>query len=386
MMILCFTLFTNACDGKKAEEVSQEKTQEGKTEEPSVDLIKLSKESKELAEIKTDTVDTRSLKITLQAPGKVQANENHLAHVGSRIPGRVVEVLVNLGDYVNYGQTLAGIDSTELGTAQSDYLQTKAKLVVADQAYERAKKLLQGKVISTGEYQRREGEYLTAKAEAQSAEDHLHLLGMDDESITQLGGEHSIRSQVKIKAPFAGTIIERHMTVGEVIDPSTKLFAIADLTRLWVIADIPEKDLPLVKKGQPVEVSVSAYPAEVFKGKITYLSDLIDPATRTAGVRTEVENPKGMLKPEMFANVLIVTGIKQDALTIPASALQTDGEKKIVFIAKDPTTFQRREISLGAKADGYYQVMEGLNKGEKIVTEGSFLLKSELHKGQMEAD
>jgi cobalt-zinc-cadmium efflux system membrane fusion protein len=209
---------------------------------------------------------------------------------------------------------------------------------------------------------------------------------MDDEGIKQLGGAHSIRSQVRIKAPFAGTLIERHMTVGEVIDPSTRLFSIADLTRLWVIADVPEKDLPQVKKGQAVEVRVSSYPEEVFKGRITYVSDLIDPATRTVKVRTEVENRKGMLKPEMFANVLIVTGIQQDALTVPAGAVQTEGEKKIVFVAKDESTFERREISLGIKADGYYQVLEGLKKEEKVVTEGSFLLKAELHKGQMEAD
>jgi cobalt-zinc-cadmium efflux system membrane fusion protein len=298
----------------------------------------------------------------------------------------VVEVSANLGDQVNQGETLAVIDSTELGASQSEYLQARAKQVVAEQAYERAKRLLEGKVISAGELQRREGEYLATKAEAQAAEDRLHLLGMDDEVIKQLGGAHSIRSQVKIKTPFTGTIIERHMTVGEVIDTSTRLFSIADLTRLWVIADVPEKDLPQVKKGQPVEVRVSSYPEEVFKGRITYISDLIDPATRTVKVRTEVDNPKGMLKPEMFANVLIVTGVKQDALTIPAAAVQTEGEKKIVFIAKDQTTFERRVVTLGTKADGYYEMLAGLKKEEKVVTEGSFLLKAELHKGQMEAD
>ena len=279
LLAVISVLFTVACGSKKAEEVSQEKIQETSNEKVSADLITLPKESKELANIKTERVAARQLKMTLQVPGKVQANENRLAHVGSRIPGRVVEVSANLGDQINQGETLAVIDSTEQGAAQSEYLQTRSKLAVAEQAYERAKRLLEGKVISAGEFQRREGEYLAAKAEAQAAEDRLHLLGMDDEGIKQLGGAHSIRSQVRIKAPFAGTLIERHMTVGEVIDPSTRLFSIADLSRLWVIADVSEKDLPQVKKGQAVEVRVSSYPEEVFKGRITYVSDLIDPAT-----------------------------------------------------------------------------------------------------------
>ncbi|MCI0453836.1 MAG: efflux RND transporter periplasmic adaptor subunit [Candidatus Dadabacteria bacterium] len=346
-------------------------------------LIQLNSKSIEAANLEIEEVSLRSLKNILQVPGKVQFNENRLAHVGSRVPGRIVEVRANLGDNVKEGDSLAIIDSTELGTAQSEYLKAKANLLAQEKSYQRAKRLLEGKAISLGEYQRREAEYMTVRAEFRAAEDRLHLLGLSEEEVKRIGSEHIINSKVAVRAPFPGTLVERHATLGEVIEPAAKLFILADLSTLWFIADVPEKDIPLLKTGLSVEIKVSPYPNEVFKGAITYIGDQIDPSTRTVKVRTEVDNSLGKLKPEMFATIFITTDLVSDVLAIPEEAVQTDGNKKIVFVNKGNGGFERREVALGRQFDSFYQVVNGVKAGEKIVTKGSFLLKSEAEKDEL---
>ncbi|HWP93652.1 MAG TPA: efflux RND transporter periplasmic adaptor subunit [Thermodesulfobacteriota bacterium] len=345
--------------------------------------INLDPKSIQSANLKIEEVSLKSLKSILQAPGKIQFNENKLAHVGSRVPGKIDEVIANLGDKVKEGDRLAVIDSTELGTAQSEYLKAKANLLAEAKSYQRAKKLLEGKAISLGEYQKREAEYLNVRAEFKAAEDRLHLLGLSEEEVKRIGSEHIIRSKVAVRAPFSGTVVERHATLGEVIEPATNLFTVADLSTLWSIADVPEKDIPQVKTGLPVEVRVSPYPDDMFKGIVTYIGDQIDPSTRTVRVRTEVDNSLGKLKPEMFATVFITTDVVTNVLAIPGEAVQTDGNKKIVFIDKGNGGFEKREVSLGRQVDSFYQVVEGIKAGEKIVTKGSFLLKSEAQKGEI---
>jgi len=345
--------------------------------------IVLTPEAVKQARIETTEVSMRLLKVESSFPGKVSVDETRLAHVGPRIAGMAVEVYASLGDFIKKGQPVAVIDSPELGEAQSHYLKAKTNLQVAEKSYERAKIVVEGKVISTGEFQRREGEYLSATTEAKAAEDRLHLLGMTDDEVSAIGKGHTISSRVAIYAPVTGTVIERHLTLGEVVEPAEPLFTIADLSNLWVIADIPENDISMVKKGQKVSVAVPSYPDAEFIGKVTYISDTVEPATRSVKVRAEVENLKGTLKPEMFATVKVGTG-KMDALAIPESAVQREGEKTIVFVAEDEITFQKRVVTLGPEVDGYHQVISGLEKGERIVTKGAFTLKSEGMKGEME--
>lgn len=373
VMVLVFLVSFSSC-GKGEEANHEEETHEKKD----TNLVQL--KSTETANIKIEEVSLRSLEDVLQVPGNVQFNENKLAHVGSRVPGRVVEVRANLGDKVKQGDSLAIIDSTELGTAQSEYLKAKANFLAQGKAYERAKKLLEGKAISLGEYQKREAEYMTVRAEFKAAEDKLHLLGLSEAEVKRIGSEHVINSKVAVRAPFSGTVVERHATLGEVIEPAAKLFTLADLSTLWVIAGVPEKDIPLAKTGLPVEIKVSSYPDEVFKGTVAYIADQIDPSTRTVKVRTEVDNSLGKLKPEMFATIFITTQVMSDVLAIPQEAVQTDGNKMIVFIDKGNGGFEKREVSLGNQVDSFYQVMDGVRAGERVVTRGSFLLKSEAEK------
>jgi cobalt-zinc-cadmium efflux system membrane fusion protein len=392
-LILIAAIFIFGCNGSKQQEAKDEVAQEEhKKEEPG--LILLKPEAVEKAGIRVEAVSLRPFKVEYTFPAKVSVNETRLAHVGPRISGRAVEVYANLGDYVEKGRALVIIDSTEIGEAQSQYLKARTNFEIAEKSYARAKIILEGKVISTGEFQRREGEYLSAKTELKATEDRLHLLGMTEEEIVSIGKGHTINSKVAIYTPLSGTVIERHLTLGEVVEPIKPLFTIADLSNLWVIADIPERDIAKIKKGQGVGVIVSAYPEKVFRGKVSYISETIDPETRTVKVRAEVANPPappfakggtgGLLKPEMFATVRIATAEKENILAIPESAVQREGDKTIVFAVKGENVFEKRVVSLGPETNGFHQVLSGLEKGERIVTKGAFTLKSEGMKGEME--
>ncbi|MBI3803549.1 MAG: efflux RND transporter periplasmic adaptor subunit [Nitrospirae bacterium] len=352
--------------------------------------VAIAAETMTRANIRIEEITLRPLKRDFRVSGSIQVNENRLAHVGSRIPGRVLEVTAGLGDRVEKGARLAVIDSPELGQAQSAYLMATAKLLVAEKGYERAKTLIEAKVIGAGELQRREGEHLSAQAEAQAAEDRLRLLGVTEQEMAELTRNKSIRSQASILSPLAGTVIERNVTAGEVVEPAKSLFTVADLSLLWGIADVAEKDLVRIQKGAVAEVSVASYPEERFKGKVAYLSDTIDPASRTLKVRVEVENAKGKLKPQMFATFRIQTEEAERSLALPESAVQREGEQSIVFVEKEGTEkerrFEKRPVSLGAEAQGYYPVLSGLQPGERVVIQGAFVLKSESLKDQMQEE
>ena len=390
--ILIVTTFLFGCS-KPKEPSKQENIESVKAQtagapsaDKSAEIVTLKPEALEQIDLKTEVASLRLLHVEYSFPGKVTVNETRLAHVSSRIPGRAVEVYGNPGDYVKKGQPLSIIDSPELGEAQSQYLKAKTALQVAEKADERAKILLEGKVISTGEFQRRESEYLSAQAEAKVAEGRLHLLGMTDGEISNMDKAHTINSTVAIYTSITGTIIERHLTLGEIIESAKPLFVIADLANLWVIADVPENDIPKIKKGQGVAVTVSPYPEKVFKGGINYISETIDPDTRTIKVRVEVANPGGVLKPEMFATIKITTEKKEKVLAIPESAIQREGEKTFVFISKGENTFEKRVVEAGPEVGGFHQVISGIKAGEKIVTKGAFTLKSETMKGLMKEE
>lgn len=224
---------------------------------------------------------------------------------------------------------------------------------------------------------------ISARAEAREAHDRLLLLGMDEPEIQRLAREQKIRSYVPIVAPFAGRVIARNLTKGEVVETTEKLFVVADLSEVWVLANIPEKDIPYIpaetsEQAQLVEVRLSAYPGEVFLGKITYVGDVLDPATRTMRLRLELPNPHRKLKPEMFATVRIYAKPESGVLAVPEAAVQRERDRSFVFVQRDPETFEVRDVKLGESNGEMIKVLGGLREGERVVTYGAFILKSEL--------
>lgn len=319
-----------------------------------------------------------------QYTATVQANENELAEVTTLIRGRVEKVYVDVGQDVKKDALLAMLHSTDLGVAEGAYLKSAAKLHEAKLAYERARDLHEQKVVSLAELQRREAAMKTAQAEAREARNRLELLGVPRQEVERLDREDTIKADVPLRAPFEGRVIMRNITRGEVVETQQKLFTVADLSAVWVVGNVPEKDVQFIRKDQKVDVIVSAYPHAIVPGTITYLGDVLDPATRTMRLRVTVLNPDLLLKPEMFATVLVYPALIPDALTVPITAVQNGLTGKMVFVRRGTSDFEVRTVKVGSEQGEVVTVLEGVSAGEQVVTKGSFVLKSEMERHKIE--
>lgn len=352
--------------------------------------------------LRVETAQLRTVLQTIQTTGVVGPNETRVAHIRPLARGRIEKVHVRLGDRVRAGQPLLAYDNIELGELIGEYLSAVAALEkataeaeVTKRSLERAQNLVELGAVARAEYERRNAEYKNAlaavnsqKAEIAKIEEKLHRFGLTDADLEKLNTPthtqyHREASHSVLRAPFDGIVIKADVAEGEVVETDRELFTIADLSTVWVQADVYEKDLAAIHKGQEVKVFVDAYPGETFVGKITYVSDFLDPKTRTAKVRCEVPNRDGRLKLEMFATIQIPTPKGQEVVVIPTSAVQQIDNQPVVFVRISDTQFQRREVQLGAQSDGWVEVKSGVKTGEVVVTQGSFYLKSTLLREQI---
>lgn len=317
-------------------------------------------------------------------PATVQANQNELAEVTTLIRGRVVKVHVDVGQDVKKGALLAMLHSLDLGVAEGDYLKAGARLHEAELAHLRAKELYENKAVSLAELQRREAAMKTARAELREAKNRLQLLGVPPEEIDRLDRELTIKADMPLRAPFDGRVITRNITRGEVVETEQKLFTVANLTDVWVIGNVPEKDVRFIRKDQKVNVVVAAYPHAIFSGTITYVGDVLDPATRTMSLRVTVPNPERLLKPEMFAIVSVFATSSPDVLSVPLASVQDGPVGKMVFVQREAGAFEVRTVKLGNEEGDVVRVLEGVKAGEQVVTKGSFALKSEMERHKIE--
>lgn len=350
-----------------------------------VRLVRLPPDEVIRSGVTVEPVERTAFRTYRTFPGVVRPNENALANITTLVRGRVAEVHADLGQEVKPNQLLAVLHSGDLGLAQSAYLKARARRHVAEQAYQRAQFLFKESVIGQAEAQRREGEMISIRAEAQEAREGLRLLGMDDKEIRTLERTQTIRSHVPIVAPFAGRVITRDLTKGELVETTHKLFAVADLSTVWVVANVSEKDVSYVHRAaavpnQPVEVFVAAYPDDVFQGTVSYVGDVLDSVTRTMQVRLTLENSTGRLKPEMFATIRVLSEPAPDVLVVPEAAVQHDRDRSFVFVQREPGVFEARTVRLGGRNGTVVEVLEGVREGEAVVMEGAFTLKSELLK------
>jgi cobalt-zinc-cadmium efflux system membrane fusion protein len=317
----------------------------------------------------------------ISATGKVEVNADRIAHVSPRISGKVVGVKASLGDGVSAGQTLATLDSVELGEALSRYHQSKTRLALAQSSMDRIKNLVEKKIAARKDILQAETDFRIAKTELHTDEERLSLYGV---SASELAGDGRKRPLLPVRSPIGGIITEKHAIVGELSDPSKSLYTVADLSSVWVMVDINEKDLAKVRRGQAAIVTVGAFPDQRLKGRITYIADLVDQATRTVKARIEVSNPGRKLKPEMFASVeLALAADAPPVLAVPEDALQDLDGKKVVFVAENETEFEARQVQVGRTAGGIVEIVSGLKEGEHYAIKGSFILKSEAKKGEM---
>ena len=385
-LLLAIAIVHMSC-GSKQDETPKPPAKTTASGEPGT--LELPEGSPTLGHLQTDRVAIRPIRASLKAQaGKVLANQNRLAQLSPRVPGHIVAVYANLGDRVKKGDQLLLLDSPAYAAAQLEYRKARNTLRVMDKALERAAALLDRGAIGAGEQQRREADYENARADLHEAEEKLHLLGMTEREIQRLAAKtlpHAEVAQVTLRAPFTGEVIERNATIGEVVDPNKTLFTVADLSTVWVRADFPEQQAGRLKTGLLIEVRVSAYPETLFQGAITYIGAVIDPATRTVMARADVPNPDGRLRPEMFAEVTVVTD-GQSVLSVPRAAVQQVGSRTVAFVVRGPRRFEPRDVTLGHGSSEFIQVLTGVVAGDEVVTQGSYALKSEYLREQLPSE
>lgn len=343
---------------------------------PTTAQIVLSDEEIKAAGIRTEALQPAEVHERIALTATIQANQERLAHIAPRVPGRIVTIAVKLGDQVRAGQSLASLDSIELGEAHSGYLQAESQFKLAQADFERAEKLYADQIVPQKDYLRSRAEHEKARASFKAAADKLRLMG-----VTPARAESAV-SVFPIHAPFAGTIIEKQAVLGELAQPDKSLFTVADLSSLWIEANLFEKDLGKVRVGVPAEISVAAYPNEVFKGRLNYISSVMDKESRTVKARVDVSNADGRLKPDMFAAVAVDTASTRQALTVPVSALILVEGQQVVFV-QGKAGFEKRAVDLGDALGQRVVVKGGIEAGEMLVVEGAYALKARLLKSKI---
>jgi cobalt-zinc-cadmium efflux system membrane fusion protein len=343
------------------------------------------------------TAEVQPLVQIVRAPGVLAFNDLRMAQVNSPARGRIQSIEVAVGQPVQAGQRLALLDNYDLGdtrsriaAAQAALAQAKGDASAAHAAYDRAVELLRVRGGSQSEVERRraemvraDGEILTRQAELQQwreMEQRQMPAGPQEAPNANIAAaiEGPANSRGAIVAPFAGIIHSIGATPGELVDTTRPLFSLVDLSTVWVLADVAERDLGAVKVGEPVSLHVDAYPGRTFTGRVAYIPDQIDPRSGTARVRCEVPNPDGALRANMFVAADIQSPLGRNGIMVPDTALQTIDGKPVVFTPVGPGKFKRHVVRLGLRHDGFTEIMEGLAANASVVTNGSFWLKAKL--------
>lgn len=331
------------------------------------------------------TVERRPVRHSIECSVEMAFNGDRLAHVSPRAPGVVQRVEKRAGDLVETGEMLALIESSELGAAKADHLQARAMVNLQQKNYDRQIELSESGVSAKRTLLEAETSLAEANISLSRTAQRLRTLGLSKQDIQSVAEANDTSSSLPLTAPFAGMIVERHAVQGEVVDTHQQLFTIADTAVMWAMLDIYESDVRHVKVGQPVVVQVHGLEGESFGGRITWVASSVDATTRTLKARADIDNAQGKLRANSFGRAVITVNDGQDAVVVPKSAVQWEGCCNIVFVKHTDTVFQPYKVRLGYDLGDHYVVDEGLEPGESIVTQGAFLLKTEVLKGSIGA-
>ncbi len=342
--------------------------------------------------VRTRLVEKMGVTDALTVTGEVQLNENKAVHVSPPIPGIIESVKVDMGACVSEGDVLFNISSVELGKALSDYERSRALAALAGKNVDREKSLLKSRISSEQEMIDAQMTYEQHKAERDAARQVLHVLGLTDEAMASIDrGEPGVRAgTLPVRAPLEGTIIGKHAVVGELVEPGSDVMLLADLTTVWVWADIYEQDLPRLIQARklgpiPVTVFVRAFPGQPFEGKMDYVGATMEERTRTVKVRATLENTDRLLRPGMFCEIRMEVSTPEEALAIPRGGLLSDEGLDFIFMHWKEDYYVRRPVKRGREFRDRVEILEGLEPGDRVVVDGAFLLKSDILREKMGA-
>jgi membrane fusion protein, heavy metal efflux system len=331
-----------------------------------------------LSRIKVATIEERNVTETLRVAGQLQTNLYKTMRIGAPIAGRLTQINAQFSQEVQAGQVLAEISSPELAQAQLSFLKAHSQQKLTTAAVERAQLLLSADVIGSAELQRRQAEQQIAGAEKRAVSDQLKALGISPSKIAQLEATGQIQSSASITASGKGTVIDVKVTQGQVINPSDILFVISDLNELWAQAELPEQDSQFVKKGQRVQVEIPALGQVAIVGTVAFISDVVNPETRTVRVGVSLPNIDRKLKPSMLMTMLI-EGKAVSKTVVPQAAVVRENDADHVFIKQADGSFKLTRIELGPETNGFRPVLgsiKGIPKDAQIVIDGAFHLNN----------
>lgn len=390
VLSICSALLFSGCNRKNAQKEEGESQAESAKKS---NLVEMGVSAQQHIGMVVAPAALTQLNEYLRTTGTVQPIDSKVGVVGPLARGRIVEVRAKIGDRVEAGQTLAVFDNIEAGellsqeqSARADIERLKAQLVPATRQAERSRRLAD---IGAGA----EKDYESSKAEKEGIEADIRsqqaLIDGIRQRLRRFGiADDSPRGTflTALKAPFSGVVTKAQASPGDVVDAGRNVFTVADLSRVWVQAEVYEKDLGRIRVGQSAFVTVDTYPNQSFEGKVAYISDVLDPQTRTARVRCELTNRDLRLKTDMFANIELPTKFSKQAIAVPADALQEVEGKNVVFIRRSQTQFEKREVEKGVTVNNQTEIVSGLKQGELVVTQGAFHLKSILAGGELGED
>jgi cobalt-zinc-cadmium efflux system membrane fusion protein len=366
-----------ACGGKEAASAATASA----SERVEAGVVVIPPDSPMLAQIKREKAGTKDLPTDeIVAPGKIEANPNRVSKVVLPVTGRVVSVMVKVGDAVKKDQPLLSLQSPDADaaisghlSAQAGLMQAKAALVKAQSDFDRSSDLFEHNAVAKKDVVSAESALAQAKAGVEQAQASL------DQAVRRLAvlglkpGDSS--QEVVVRSPLAGKVLELSVVPGEFRnDTSVSLMTIADLSSVWVTSQVPESYIRFVQVGERVEINLVAYPNEVFEGKVARIADTVDPQTRTVKVQAEMDNSKGRFRPEMFGSIHHVEST-MPMTVIPFAAVVQDGNRSIVFVEQSPGRFVERDVTIGKRAGDVVRVVSGITPGESVVVDGVMLLK-----------
>jgi cobalt-zinc-cadmium efflux system membrane fusion protein len=334
------------------------------------DEVLLSPNSPKRSYIKEAVVELTRRPLMDQLTATISYDETRTARVSSPIAGRVIGNIAPLGARLQVGEALATLDSPDLGQAQSDYGKAQADQNLAERTYQRQKELFEHGVAPRKDFDQAQDDVERARNETERARLKLVNLGVK--------GEHT-DNRFTLHAPLAGEVTERNINPGMEVRPdlADPLFVLSDLSRLWVLMDVFEKDIGLIHTGQQIMVKVQAYPNRSFPATVDYISRKVDETSRTVKVRALVANADKKLLPSMFAAVEVESDLADKGIVIPLNALFTEGESDWVFVAIDRDHYQKRPVRVGLRLKDRAVISEGLKPGDRLVVDGALLLRTE---------
>lgn len=384
---LTLSVLLTSCSASKAPEAAQKETDEQSDKplpeakassekgiaENNKDLIQLSAEEIQQSGVKVTDIQSEKIADQLILSANIAANQDRIAFVAPRVEGKLIKVTANLGDQVKAGQSLAVIDSIQMGEVRAENRHALSELKLAEANFQRTDKLYKDEVVPQRQWLEVKNAYERAQTSARESADHLHIL---------VGSSDTGVSTFVITAPFSGVVIEKDAVMGELAKPEGKLFTIADLSTVWIEADVSEKDLGKLTVGSPATVTVSSFPDESFKGKVSYVSSIFDKETRTVKARIELPNPDRKLRIDMFARAMVDLASSRDALILPQDAVLLVQGQSTVYIQTEKG-FEARPVELGEQLNKGVVIKSGLKAGEQVVTSGAYALKSRQLKSQI---